>query len=107
MFCAARLRSASAIAAAEKGALGHDTFFLGHHSPKYFLTAGHLRCLAGLVPWRVALDGGEGREEGGEARRAPLPLGFSVVFVVLVVFVVFVVFEVFEVQSRMVVQRLW
>ena len=69
-----RLRSASAIAAAEKGALGHDTFLLGHHSPKYFLTAGHLRCLAGLAPWRVSLDGGEGREEGGEARRAPLPL---------------------------------
>ena len=73
--CAARLRSASAIAAAEKGALGYDTFFLGHHSPKYFLTAGHLRCLAGRVPWRVSLDGGKGREEGGEARRAPLPLG--------------------------------
>ena len=73
--CAARLRSSSAIAAAEKGALGLDTFFRGHHSPKYFLTAGHLRCLAGLVPWRVSLDGGEGREEGGEARRAPLPLG--------------------------------
>ena len=33
-----------------KGRLRHDRFFLGHPSPKYFLTAGHLRCLAGLLP---------------------------------------------------------
>ena len=73
-----------------KGSATARHIFLGHHSPKYFLTAGHLRCLAGLLPWRVSVDGGEGREEGDEARRAPLPLGawhgvsvVSVVFVVL------------------------
>ena len=33
-----------------KGRLRHDKCFLGHPSPKYFLTAGHLRCLAGLLP---------------------------------------------------------
>ena len=76
----------------------HPARSLLHPSPKYFLTAGHLRCLAGLLPWRVSVDGGMGREESDEARWAPLPLGawhgVSVVSVVSVVFVVFVVFEV-------------
>ena len=73
------LRRASAVGerhrCSRKGSATARHIFLGHHSPKYFLTAGHLRCLAGLVPWTVSVEGGEGREEGGEARRAPLPVG--------------------------------
>ena len=73
------LRRASAVGerhrCSRKGSATARQIFLGHHSPKYFLTAGHLRCLAGLSPWRVSVDGAEGRDEGGEARRAPLPLG--------------------------------
>ena len=93
------LRRASAVGerhrCSRKGSATARHIFLGHHSPKYFLAAGHLRCLAGLLPWRVSVDGGEGREEGDEARRAPLPLGaWHGISVVSVVFVVFVVYEV-------------